>query len=170
MRTLRLVTYISVAATYVLIVIGGYVSASGSGLACPDWPACNGELIPALTGHVLVEYTHRLFALLVSILITIVWVVVVSRYRHEKVIFTLSTASLVLLLGQVFLGMVTVRTELNAVVTAGHLGLASGVFALVLVNALFVRRRSLELARQTLLIGQQTRPRTPVFLMDIASA
>ncbi len=152
MRHLRLLAYSSVIATYVLIVIGGYVSASGSGLACPDWPTCNGHLVPALTGHVLVEYTHRLFAVLVSVLVTVMWLVVVLRYRSETRIFVLSTTSLVLLFAQVLLGMVTVRTELNPIVTASHLGLASGVFALVLVNALLVRGRSLELTKASILI------------------
>ena len=152
MRHLRLLAYSSVIATYLLIVIGGYVSASGSGLACPDWPTCNGQLVPALTGHVLVEYTHRLFAVLVSVLVTVMWLVVVLRYRSETRIFVLSTTSLVLLFAQVLLGMVTVRTELNPIVTASHLGLASGVFALVLVNALLVRSRSLELTKASILI------------------
>ncbi len=147
MRYLQIYALGSVISTYILIVIGGYVSASGSGLACPDWPTCNGELIPALTGHVLIEYTHRLFALVVTVFVTVTWLVAVSRYREERNILFLSTTSLVLLFGQVLLGMITVRTELNAVVTAAHLGLASGVFAFVLVNAMFVRNRRLERLR-----------------------
>ncbi len=144
MRYLRLFAYGSVISTYILIVIGGYVSATGSGLACPDWPTCNGQVIPALTGHVLVEYTHRLFALVVTLFVTATWLVVASRYRDERNIFFLSTTSLVLLFAQVLLGMVTVRTDLNAAVTAAHLGLASGVFAFVLGNAMSVRNRRLE--------------------------
>ena len=151
MRRLRILAYASVLATYVLILVGGYVSASGSGLACRDWPTCKGQIVPALTGAVLVEYTHRLLALLVSILVTTAWLVVIFRYRRERNIFVLSTASLVLLFAQVLLGMITVRTELNALVTAAHLGLATGVFALVLVNALLVRRRSQEFIQQLLL-------------------
>ncbi len=147
MRRLKLLAYLSAIGTYVLILVGGYVSASGSGLACPDWPTCNGQIVPALTSHVLIEYTHRLLALLVSVLVTSTWLVVVWRYREDRRILTLSTASLALLFGQVLLGMVTVRTELNAIVTAAHLGVASGVFALVLVNAVTVRRRSEELNR-----------------------
>jgi len=147
MRYLRLFAYSSVISTYILIVIGGYVSASGSGLACPDWPTCNGQLIPALTGHVLVEYTHRLFALVVTLFVTTTWLVAILRYREERSILFFSTTSLVLLLAQVLLGMVTVRTELNAEVTAAHLGLASGVFAIVLVNAMFVKNRRLERVR-----------------------
>ena len=152
MRRLKLLAYLSVLGTYVLILVGGYVSASGSGLACPDWPTCNGQVIPALTSHVLIEYTHRLLALLVSVLVASTWLVVVLRYRNDRKILTLSTASLALLFAQVLLGMVTVRTELNAVVTAAHLGVASGVFALVLINAIAVRRRSQELIRESLVV------------------
>jgi heme a synthase len=153
MRRLRILAYTTVAATYVLIIIGGYVSASGSGLACPDWPTCNGQILPALTGHVLVEYTHRLMAVLVSLLVTATWLVIALRYKRERNIFIVSTMGLILLFAQVLLGMVTVRTDLNPFVTAGHLGLASGVFALVLVNAFMVRGRSKELVRQFLLTG-----------------
>src|SRR6266571_1285952 len=153
MKHLKILAYGAAVATYTVIVIGGYVSASGSGLACPDWPTCNGQLIPALTGHVMVEYTHRLFAVVVSLFVTASWLIVLFRYRSEKTILTISTASLILLFAQVLLGMVTVRTELNAIVTASHLGLASGVFALVLVNAMTVRRRSQELIRESLVVG-----------------
>lgn len=153
MRYLRFFAYGSVISTYMLILIGGYVSASGSGLACPDWPTCKGQLVPALTGPVLVEYTHRLFALVVTFFVLATLLTLLARYREERSILLISTASSVLLVGQIFLGMVTVRTELNAAVTAAHLGLASGVFALVLVNALLVRARGRELAK-------------PVFVMN----
>jgi heme a synthase len=146
MKNLRILAYTTLVATYVLIIVGGYVSASGSGLACPDWPTCNGQIIPALNGHVLIEYTHRLIAAFVSLLITATWLLVALRYRSDRNIFTVSTIGLVLLFAQVFLGMVTVRSDLNAAVTAGHLGLASAVFALVLVNALMIRSRSRELS------------------------
>ena len=122
-----------------LILIGGFVSASGSGLACPDWPTCHGQVLPVLSGPVLVEFSHRLFALVVSLFVTGTVLVAWRSFRESKGVLALSTASFVLLLAQVFLGMVTVKSELNSLVTTAHLGLATGVFGVVLSNAFLVR-------------------------------
>src|SRR5262245_11842889 len=50
-----------------LIVLGSIVRTTGSGLACPDWPLCHGRLIPPLQFNVLVEWFHRLLALIVGL-------------------------------------------------------------------------------------------------------
>src|SRR4051794_20116413 len=48
--------------TLVLIVAGGLVTNTDSGLACPDWPTCFGSPMPHMIGGVAVEHTHRLIA------------------------------------------------------------------------------------------------------------
>src|SRR5438270_632568 len=53
--------------TVVLIVAGGLVTNTDSGLACPDWPTCFGSPIPKMVGGVAVEHTHRLIATVVGL-------------------------------------------------------------------------------------------------------
>jgi heme a synthase len=145
--SLRILAYGSALSTYILIVIGGYVVFSGSGLACgssgPDsWPLCNGQVIPSLSGPVLVEWTHRLFTLVVGLFVlgttTLAW----TRYREDKRILQFSTASFIVLIGQVLLGMVTVKTDLDPLVSTAHLAVGSALFAAVILNAVSVRRLS----------------------------
>jgi heme A synthase len=139
MNPVRILAYGSALTTYILIVIGGYVSATGSGLACPDWPLCQEQAIPRLEGAVLIEFTHRVFAIVVTGFVLSTMVYALTKLRGERVVLALSTGSFLLLMAQVILGMVTVRTELNPFVSTAHLGLATGVFALVLANAITVR-------------------------------
>src|SRR6266571_7009559 len=144
---LRILAYGSALSTYVLIVIGGYVVFSGSGVACgssgPDsWPLCNGQAIPTLSGPVLVEWTHRLFTLVVGLFVLGTTIVAWTRYRGEKRILQLSTASFLILLGQILLGMVTVKTDLDPLVSTAHLAVASALFSAVIINAIAVRRLS----------------------------
>ena len=53
--------------TVVLIVAGGVVTNTDSGLACPDWPTCFGSPMPTMVGGVAVEHTHRLIATAVGL-------------------------------------------------------------------------------------------------------
>ena len=53
--------------TLLLIVAGGLVTNTDSGLACPDWPTCFGSPIPKMVGGVAVEHTHRLIATAVGL-------------------------------------------------------------------------------------------------------
>src|SRR5713226_4017917 len=144
---LRILAYGSALSTYILIVIGGYVVFSGSGLACgssgPDsWPLCNGQVIPTLSGPVLVEWTHRLFTLVVGLFVLGTMIVAWTRYREEKRILQISSASFLILIGQILLGMVTVKTALDPLVSTAHLAVASALFLAVMLNAITVRRLS----------------------------
>src|SRR5262245_8030205 len=60
---------------FALIVVGSIVRTTGSGLACPDWPLCHGRLIPPLQFNILIEWFHRLLALVVGLglLATAAW-------------------------------------------------------------------------------------------------
>ena len=141
----RIFAYGSVISTYVLIVIGGYVTTSNSGLGCGEsWPLCKGAVFPSLNNpEVVIELTHRLFNSVVGVFILGMAIVAWTRYRTAGNVVLLSTTSLVALIAQVLLGMVTVTTSLNPVVSDAHLALASAILAVVVANAIMVRNLTL---------------------------
>ena len=142
---LRIFAYGSVISTYILIVIGGYVTTSNSGLGCGEsWPLCKGAVFPSLNNpEVVIELTHRLFNSVVGVFILGMAIVAWTRYRTAGNVVLLSTTSLVALIAQVLLGMVTVTTSLNPVVSDAHLALASAILAIVVANAIMVRNLTL---------------------------
>jgi len=146
---LRVFAYGSVVSTYILIVIGGYVTTTNSGLGCGEsWPWCKGAVFPSLNNpEVVIELTHRLFNSVVGVFILGMAIVAWTRYREANNIVTLSITSLVALIAQVLLGMVTVTTSLNPIVSDAHLALASGILAIVVANAVMVRNLTLGAAQ-----------------------
>lgn len=129
--------------TYALIVFGGVVRITGSGMGCgDDWPLCNGRLIPPMDFETLIEYGHRLAALFVSVLI---FAVAIYAYRHRRAlrdgrgILGLSMAALVLLVVQVMVGAITVWLELPTATVVLHLVVASALLGLLIIAGLQAR-------------------------------
>lgn len=58
----RILAFAAAGLTLALIVAGGLVTNTDSGLACPDWPLCFGSPLPKMVGGVAIEHTHRLIA------------------------------------------------------------------------------------------------------------
>jgi heme A synthase len=132
--------------TYGLIVLGGAVRATDSGTACPDWPLCHGQVLPRLEGHVLVEYSHRLVASIVGVLIfaTAIWAW--RRNRNDSLVTGAALLATVLLVAQVLVGAATVDTETNASVVALHLSIALTLLATLIVLGLASVRPGIETA------------------------
>jgi heme A synthase len=128
--------------TYGLIVLGGAVRATDSGTACPDWPLCHGQVVPRLEGHVLVEYSHRLAASIVGLLIFAMAIWTWRRRRNDPLVGITAVAAVVLLVAQVLVGAATVNTETEASVVALHLSLALTLFATLIVLAIAATRRT----------------------------
>src|SRR5262245_64396700 len=114
---------------FALIVVGSIVRTTGSGLACPDWPLCHGRLIPPLQFNVLVEWFHRLVALLVSLLLATT-VGLVAFHRELRARLGALAGLAVLLLGaQILLGALTVWKLLDPAIVGGHLAVALLLFS-----------------------------------------
>jgi len=68
---IRRTALVAACLTLLLIVAGGVVTNTDSGLACPDWPTCFGSPLPRMAGGVAVEHTHRLIATSVGLTILV---------------------------------------------------------------------------------------------------
>jgi heme A synthase len=126
----------------VLVVLGGTVRVTDSGLACPDWPLCHGRVIPQGDYHVWLEWTHRLAASVFGFVILAFVIGAVRRYRDRRWVVVPALIGVVALGVQVVLGGLTVTEDLDAAIVAAHLGTAMLIVLLIMVAwlATFVPR------------------------------
>ncbi len=129
-------------ATFVLIVAGGFVRFSGSGLGCPEWPTCGGQLIPPPTFQALVEFSHRFIAALVGLLVVLTLVYAWTQFRSRRWLIWPSALAVAVLTVEIGLGGLTVDLELQPVMITTHLALAVLVYTLAIITASAARWES----------------------------
>ena len=129
-RWLASITFVT---TYALVVLGAVVRVTESGDACPDWPRCQGELLPPLEPAILIEFSHRLLASLVGLLVLATAVLAWRWQRRVPLVRWGATAAVLLVGGQIILGGLTVLNDLPPNMVTAHLALASALLATLLV-------------------------------------
>jgi heme A synthase len=137
---LQKLSFSTLSILFVLIFIGGYVSSSGVGLSCPQWPLCPAGLIPMK--EFLIEYFHRTVAATTGIM---VFVTMFFTLRSKETSRSTKIASMIaaaLVLGQITLGAIVIVEKLHALLVTIHLGMGLILFIIVLTVFLDVRQIS----------------------------
>ena len=115
--------------------VGGYVSAAGLGLTCPEWPLCPSGVLP--NEEYLIEWIHRFVAATTGTLVIATSVASwINKNAGRKIKFT-STFAATLVITQITLGAMVIDLKLHAVLVSIHLGVGILLFAMVLLTTLF---------------------------------
>ena len=118
--------------------LGGYVSAAGLGLTCPEWPLCPDGLMPG--DDYFIEWLHRLIAATAGTLIIATTVGSWLNKNSDKKIKVTSILAAIFVITQITLGAIVIDTKLHAVLVAIHLGIGVLLFAMTLLTTLFAFR------------------------------
>lgn len=121
---------------WVIIPSGGAVRLTSSGLGCPDWPLCDGGVVPASAGHQLIEYSNRLVSGVVLIVAVLAWVAARRIPDLPRATRRWSAAVALTTFGQMPLGGVTVLTGLHPLAVGSHFLLSIVALACVTILAL----------------------------------
>lgn len=137
-RRLRPAALAAVVANVGIVLTGGIVRITGSGLGCEDWPTCDGTSVVPRGGaeagwHQFIEFGNRTLTFVV--LATAVWAVWAVRRDapHRRDLRRLAWGLVGGVLGQAVLGGITVLTDLNPLVVAGHFLVSMGLVAVAVV-------------------------------------
>ena len=125
---------------YSLMFIGGYISAAGLGLTCPEWPLCPNGVMPS--EEYLIEWIHRLIAATTGGLVIATMVASIINRNADLKIKVTSTLATVFVITQITLGALVIDLKLHAVLVAIHLGIGILLFSMVLLTTLFAFRIS----------------------------
>ena len=121
-------------ATLVLILAGGLVTSTESGLSVPDWPLSYGRLMPPMVGGIFYEHGHRMVATTVGFM-TILLTVWLARREPRAWVRRLGYGALAAVVAQGALGGLTVLLLLPTAVSVAHACLAQTFFCLVVTIA-----------------------------------
>jgi heme A synthase len=125
---------------FLLAAMGAYVRHAGAGLALHDWPTSLGGLIPGvLADGVLIQFSHRVLAVLVALTIVALWAAT-ALDDHLRMHRRMAGGLVLLIFAQIAVGGAVVLTRLNFLSTALHLAVALGM--LMMLARMWIREIS----------------------------
>ena len=126
------ITFVALAALALIVTTGAAVRLTGSGLGCPDWPKCYGQVVAPIQFHAVIEYGNRLLTGFVGLAViaacTLVWFR--RPFRWHLAVFA---AFLPLgVVAQAVLGALVVKYHLKPELVIGHY-----ILSMILLDAAF---------------------------------
>lgn len=144
-RTVRGLAVASLASQILIVVTGGAVRLTASGLGCPEWPQCTPDSIvatPEMGVHGVIEFGNRLLTFVLTAIAVAMLVSVWNLRRERPDLFRLAVALLAGIPAQALIGGITVLTNLNPWVVGWHfvVSMVLVAAATVLVHRAFLDR------------------------------
>jgi cytochrome c oxidase assembly protein subunit 15 len=138
-RAYEKLCFASYVSLFVIVISGGLVRLTGSGLGCSDWPQCNSErFIDVSSMHGAIEQINRLFTGVVAALVIAAVLGSLFLKERKRSLTQLSLGLVIGVLAQVILGAIVVLTGLNPFANMGHF-----LLSMVLIgNAIVLCRKS----------------------------
>ena len=135
----RVLVYLTLLVSFLVVVWGGVVRVTGSGLGCPDWPTCHGEFLPSLDAATRIEWFHRFLGVVGGLSLLSLVIATVVAHRRERRVLALVLVAGVLYVLQAALGAVVVLLELPHSWVTVHLANAEILLAVLTTLAIGVR-------------------------------
>jgi heme a synthase len=132
--------YIALGALTVIVLSGGAVRLTGSGLGCPTWPKCYGNVYPPLNTHAVIEFSNRVLTFPVVVAAGAAWVGALRRRPRRRDLVWLGGMLPLGVVGQAVLGGFTVKGALDYGWVMGHFSLS---MLILLAAALLLWRAKL---------------------------
>jgi cytochrome c oxidase assembly protein subunit 15 len=123
-RQYLILAYVALGALTLIVLTGAAVRLTGSGLGCPTWPKCYGNLYPPLKTHALIEFSNRLITVPVCLAAGLAWLGALRRRPYRRDLVWLAALLPLGVVCQAVLGGLTVRGKLDYGWVMGHFALS----------------------------------------------
>lgn len=136
-RTVQRAALAALVMSVVIVVTGGAVRLTGSGLGCDTWPKCTDDSLVVTSEmglHGLIEFGNRMLTYVLSAAVG--WLIVATRCANprRRGLIRLAWAQFWIVCGNAVLGGATVLTGLNPYIVAGHFLLATSLIGVATVT------------------------------------
>ncbi|MFB5600208.1 MAG: heme A synthase [Nitrososphaeraceae archaeon] len=132
---LKILSFSTLSILFALVFIGGYVSASGVGLSCPDWPLCPAGLIPL--EDFIIEYFHRTIAAITGLMVIVTMIFTLKSHESPKGMKIASLIAGSAVISQITLGAFVIIERLHAHLVTLHLGIGIILFTMSVIVTLY---------------------------------